>query len=394
MTDFFVTWSRQRDAQLLPVRRAVGDEFVLDEGRLVYDFTSTSFQASFGHSHGPIVSRIADQLYLMPMASPKADFELKRNATKELLDLVNLDGRIMFTVSGAESVENALKIARQQTGRSVVLARKKSYHGATLGAMSVSGDWRRDGHLNFEEGTLRIPEPGDDPHGVEMHRMVESFGPDRVAALIVEPITGTNGVYIPPASWWQAAVDLCRRQGILLICDEVLVGFGRCGSHFAFQQFGIQPDMITMSKGISGGYIPFGAVWVNDRLSRYYDQEILRAGLTNYAHPLGLAALQGVIHSLRDSNFQQAKQRLELKFSEEISRLAAQFNASAVRLRGLLAAIEFGQRTLPAWPHFVDHGLYVFTKANMLILAPPFVSQPHRLSQAFEALHEALAMIR
>lgn len=390
MPDFFVTWSRQLDTPLLPIRGAREDYYILADGRTLYDFTSTSFQACFGHSYAPIVDRVIAQLRELPIASPKADFELKRQATRRLLDLIGLSGRIMFTVSGAESVENALKIARQQTGRRVVMARRKSYHGATLGAMSVSGDWRREGHVNFDEGTLRIPEPHDDPKGIQTRQLVDSFGPERIAAVIVEPITGTNGVYIPPASWWQALADLCASHGILLICDEVLVGFGRCGRNFAFQHFDVMPDLITMSKGITGGYVPFGAVWVSDQLAAFYDREIFRGGLTNYAHPLGLAAMSGVLDAMLDPEFLQNMRALTSVFAERVHRLAEAHGASEARMQGLLAALEFGARQLPPWTHFVDYGLYVFTKGSMLILAPPFVSKPPRLAEAFESLDKAL----
>lgn len=393
MNDFFVTWSRQRDAPLLPVERTSGDEMILRDGRTVYDFTSTSFQASFGHSHPGIVSAISRQLQRMPMASPKADFPLKRQATARLLARLGLPGKILFTVSGAESVENALKIARQQTQRAVIAARHKSYHGATLGAMSVSGDWRRDGHVNFDEGTLRIPEPQDDPLGDATRRLFEAFGPDRIAGLIVETVSGTNGVWTPPATWWQAIQQLCRDCGALLICDEVLVGFGRCSEDFAFKQSGVRPDLITMSKAISGGYIPFGAVWVSDPVAEYYEDEVFRGGLTQYAHPLGLAALNAVLDALDDRAFAVNKEALQREFTRSLQQLATTFSASALRQAGLLAAMEFGGRPLPPWTAWLDYGLYLFTKGDMLILAPPLVSSPERLHRAFGELERGLAAL-
>jgi taurine--2-oxoglutarate transaminase len=196
---FFLTWNKQVGADSLPVYGVRNDEFILDNGQRVYDFVSTSFQANFGHTCEPIRQRIHQQLDRMAIASPKAIFGLKEIVSRRLLDYLNLDdgeanlGKIFYTVSGSEAVENALKIARHSSGRNIVLARKKSYHGATLGAMSVSGDWRSHPHVNFSEGTVRIPEPDDDPDAEKFASIVKQTGPERIAAVIVETISGTNG---------------------------------------------------------------------------------------------------------------------------------------------------------------------------------------------------------
>ncbi len=391
MNDTFISWSRQRGVPRLPVERAGGDEFILTDGRRIYDFVSTSFQSSFGHGQPVIVAAVRKQLEEMAIALPKADFSLKRRATERLLKLLEAGpGRIFYTTSGSESVENALKMARRVTGRTHVAARHKSYHGASLGALSVTGDWRRNGHLTLEEYTIRIPEPAADPAAVETRRLIEAAGPNRVAALITETVTGTNGVYIAPPSWWQAIQSFCREHGILLICDEVLTGFGRCGAPFAFQTDGVQPDMVCLSKGISGGYIPFGAVWVAEPVARFFDDEVLSCGLTSYAHPLGLAALDGVLDILESPSFQANLQSLESTFAAGIHQLVTQFHASEVRLRGMLAAIEFGSRALPTWDQLIQDNVHVFTKGNLLILAPPLTSAPARLQQAFANLASAL----
>ena len=215
---YFITWSKQLGADALPVSGARHDEFILDDGRSIYDFTSTSFQAGFGHSCEPIRQRIHQQLDRMPIASPKATFDLKQIVSRRLLEYVGLDdgqanaGKIFYTVSGSEAVENALKIARHITGRKIVLSRKKSYHGASLGSMSVSGDWRSLPHAGFSEGTVRIPEPDDDPDAAKTTEIVRKTGPGNIAAVIVETISGANGVVIPPLSWWDGLTRLCRKK--------------------------------------------------------------------------------------------------------------------------------------------------------------------------------------
>ncbi len=346
--DYFVTWSRQSNAATLPVERAEADEFILRDGRRVFDFLSTSFQTSFGHSQAAIIDRIKGQLGAMPIASPKAAFALKDRVTTALVRYLDLDdGKIFYTVSGAESVENALKIARQYTGRQIVLARHRSYHGNALGAMSVSGDWQSQGHLTFSAGTVRIPEPDQDPTGERMRALVRNTGPENIAAFIVEPISGVNGVIIPPLSWWRAIESICRESQILLICDEVLNGFGRTGAEFGFHHFNVRPDLVTLSKAISGGYIPFGAVWVSEPIAKYYDETILACGLTNYAHPLGLAALDGVLELTADDSFKNHRTKVESQFGGWLKQLKDATDVVAVRYSGCLGAIEFSHPAPP-----------------------------------------------
>jgi taurine--2-oxoglutarate transaminase len=388
--DYFVTWTRQSDAATLAVERAEEDEFILSDGRRVFDFLSTSFQASFGHSQAAIIQRIKQQLDEMPIASPKATFALKQRVSRRLLRYLAVErGKLFYTVSGAESVENALKIARHATGRTRVLARHRSYHGATLGAMSVSGDWRGQGHVGFSAGTVRIPEPYEDPSGEQTRRIVSDTGPDSIAALIVEPISGVNGVILPPRDWWRSIQSLCREFQILLICDEVLDGFGRTQTDFAFHQFGVQPDLVTMSKAITGGYIPFGAVWVDEPIARQYDRQTLACGLTNYAHPLGLAALEGVLDLLETPAFQQHRRQVQEQFAAWLTRLKQLEGVEEIRSSGCLAAIEL-TAAAPTWQQMIDRGVYAYSKGNLLVLAPPLTSDLARLSAAATRIESLL----
>jgi taurine--2-oxoglutarate transaminase len=391
MNTFFYTWTKQAAMTPLPVDHCEHDEFVLDDGRRVYDFISTSFQASFGHSHPRILRSISQQLAKMSICTPKATFPLKEEVSQGLIDLIGLQsGKIFYTVSGAESVENAIKMARRISGKPIILSRQRSYHGASLGAMSVSGDWRSDEHLNFSAGTVRMPEPENDPNGDGVRAAIEQAGADKIAAIIVETISGTNGVIIPPPSWFAALRAICDEYGLFLILDEVLVGFYRCHTPFAFQGFDVHPDMVTMSKAITGGYIPFGAVWVNQSIAQFYEQNTLTGGLTNYAHPLGLAATAGVLSLIKEPAFQKQLASLEQAFSNLIHSLATHFSATAVRQQGMLCAIEFGDRALPPWSYWTDRGLYLYTKGNMMILAPPLISTVSRLTAAFEVLRQSM----
>lgn len=388
---FYYSWSAQNSAVDFPVARAEVDEFILSDGRRIYDFISTSFQANFGHSHPTIMERVDAQLKSMPVASPKSTFDLKTRVSNRLVELIDRGpGKIFYTVSGSESVENALKIARQITGRQIVLARKKSYHGATLGSLSVTGDWRNDPHLTFDEGTVRIPEHEDDPDLSLTRKIIEETGPENIAAFILETVSGTNGMAVPHPTWFQSIQSLCREHNIMLIMDEVLVGFGRCGSDFAFQDYGLEPDLITLSKAITGGYIPFGAVWTSPAIASHYDDDVLACGLTNYGHPLGLAALEGVLDTLANADFQKHKTELELRFADSVESLNSLPTVVATRCRGLMARIDFN-RPAPTWQQAFDAGLHLYSKKNMTILAPPYISTLERLENAFGAFRSLIS---
>lgn len=388
MTDYryYKTWSRQDGLGVFPVDHAEHDEFVLQGGRRVYDFLSTSFQTNFGHSHPAIRDSIHAQLGTMSIASPKASFELKQRATGRLLQRLNLPaGKVFYATTGSEAVENALKMARQIRGATKVLARRKSYHGATLGALSVTGDWRNAPHWTLDAQTIRIPEPGDDPGLEQTRRLVAEAGADSVAAIILETITGANGVTIPMQAYYDAVTELCRSTGIMLICDEVLCGFGRTGADFALQHYGLRPDFVCLSKAITGGYIPFGAVYTSPRVAAYYDDELMACGLTNYGHPLGLAALEAVLDLLEDRDFVENRQSLERVFRETLDQWSRQPWTHEVRCKGLLAAIEL-EHAAPTWQECFDAGLHLYSKGNMLVVAPPLVSEPARLEEALATL--------
>lgn len=394
MSDFYYTWSKQSGIAPLEIQRADNDHFVLSDGRRVYDFISTSFQTSFGHSNQAIIGSMMAQLQEFAIAPPKATFPLKVQVSRELIALLGVPGgKIFYTVSGAEAVENAIKMARRISGKPIILSRQKSYHGASLGAMSVSGDWRSSEHLNFSEGTQRIPEPSEDPQAEGAREVVKRTGADRIAAVIVETVSGTNGVVIPPAEWLAGLRRLCDDFGLLLILDEVLVGFYRCGRPFAFHHFGAQPDMVCMSKALTGGYVPMGAVWTSAKIADFYDRQMLVGGLTSYAHPLGLAAIRGMLQQVHEPEFLQGLAQRESLFAERVRELAHRHGGSPVRLLGMLAAIEFGSRQLPSASDFLASGLHLYTKENMMILGPPLTTDPTRMCDAFDEVSMVLESV-
>ena len=390
MNSYYYSWTAQKSTVDFGVESAKHDEFILKGGRPIYDFICTSFQANFGHTHPLIVERMIKQFRSMPIASPKSTFDLKQTVSERLNEILGLGaGKLFYTVSGAESVENALKIARQITGRPIVLARRNSYHGASLGALSVTGDWRNGPHLTFDQGTVRIPDHEGSDSLDEIEATIDQVGSNQIAAVILETIGGTNGMSVPPKQWLKGIEALCQRDGLMLILDEVLVGFGRCGSAFAFHDYGVIPDMVCMSKGITGGYVPFGALWTSPKIAKHYDDEVLCCGLTNYGHPVGLAATDAVLDILSDHDFIASKSKLESVFAEALQPLTQRSDVEEVRTRGLMAAIFFN-RPAPSWQAGFDAGLHLFSKNNFVILAPPFISTPDRLLSAVSTFRTLL----
>ncbi len=390
-TNFFWTWTAQANAARIGVSSSESCTFQTNDGRQILDAISTNFQAAFGHSCTPIKSAMHRQLDAIPVANPKHDFELKHSVSQKLIDFVDAGpARIFYTVSGAEAVENALKMARQITGRSLIVARAKSYHGATMGAMSVTGDWRGQEHFGVQDATLKIPEPGDDPDLLETRRIIAAAGPENIAAMCLETISGMNGVIIPEACWWQGIETLCRESGILLIIDEVSCGFGRTGSDLAMHHYGIKPDFVCMAKAISGGYVPFGALWVKEELAQYYNQRVLCTGLTAYAHPLGLAAADAVLDLMADKDFKVARAALAEQFTSCAFRMKNHPRIKAVRVKGLLAAFDLEPGPEIFWETGLNHGIHIAIKNHTIILAPPLVMTSEECDILFASLEKLL----
>jgi len=368
---FFRTWAHQQ-TPALDITGGEGHMISLANGATLIDAISCNFQASFGYSATPIIHAIQHQLSVMPVAYPKHDHPLKHRVSQRLCELVGCGpGRIFYTVSGAEAIENALKMARQVTGRTRVVARSRSYHGASMGAMSVTGDWRGQDHFGVQSETIRIPEPADDPDCTATRDIIMAADPHTIAAICLETISGMNGVIIPPHGWWQRIAAMCKEFGILLIVDEVSCGFGRTGAMFGIHHYDVRPDFICMAKAISGGYIPFGAVWVSEHVAAWYDTRVLSAGLTAYAHPLGLAACDAVLDILTNTTFQHHLTQISHYFGAAIATLNTHPRVHQTRHIGMMAAIDLIPPAPITWEDGIRHGVHLAIKGHTVVLAPP-----------------------
>ncbi len=385
---FYLTWTAQKNALKIEIKGSKGAYYITTDGSKLYDLSSTSYQAAFGHSHRPIKDAIKKQLDTLPISSPKGIFNLKENATEKLLSLINLPGKIFYTISGAESIENALKISRQITGKNIVLARENSYHGATLGALSITGDWRNKDHKTISKWTKRFPDPIDDPKAIALEKLILKTGPDKIAAICLETFVGGNGVFTAPKSWWRELAKLKKKYNFLIILDEVVSGFGRTGKPFGFQHFSIRPDIICMAKVITGGYVPFGAIWTSKSIAKYYDKQVLSCGLTNYAHPLGLAAMDAVIDEINSELFSEKFKSLELALIKSKEKLSQLPNVLDTRQEGLLMAVDLKRK--PDFYKFTEKEILIAIVGERLIIAPPYTMTPAKLKSLLNRVYNIL----
>ncbi len=382
---YYISWTKQNGAATFEIESAKDATITTTDGKNIIDMTSISYQAHFGHSPQKIIKKIKNQLDKLPMTSPKGRFSLKDESTIRLMKYMQKpDGKIFYTTGGAETIENALKIARDYTKKKIVLARKNSYHGATMGALSVTGDWRNPPHQLPNDWVVRIPEPMEDNSYQKIEKIVSEIGSDKIAAIILETITGGNGVIIPSEQWLKNISDLCKKNSILLILDEVVCGFMRTGLPFGYMHFNVEPDLICLAKGITGGMIPFGALWTSNKIAQFYEENVLCCGLTNYAHPLGIAAMSGVLDIVEDKSFNQ---NLSQRISEFKTLLNSFKNISSVkdiRQIGMLAAIDLNI-TIDG-KKFLNEGIYLVSQTNRIILAPPLTIDQDTLKTAMNKI--------
>jgi len=383
---YYISWCKQKDAKTFPILRVDGAKIFTTNNREVIDMSSISYQAHFGHNHPVIINKIKEQLDTVPMSSPKGSFSFKEEATSMLLNyLQQPSGKIFYTSGGAETIENALKIARDVSGKKIVLARSNSYHGATLGALTVTGDWRNPAHITPSDWVVRIPEPHALNSLQETRNIILQTGAANIAAIILETITGGNGVIIPTQEWYEGIQKLCDEFKILLILDEVVCGFHRTGKPFAFLHYpNLKPDLICLAKGITGGIIPFGALWTSLAISKVYEEKVLCCGLTNYAHPLGIAAMRGVLQIVQDKDFLQNLNTCEKIFKAKLDDLKQVALVKEVRSIGMIAAIEINKSI--DWNIFFDNGIYLVSQTNRLILAPPLIINPTTLEDGLDKI--------
>ena len=310
----FHSWSAQGSLAPFVIAGGLGSTVWDFDGTEYLDFSSQLVNVNIGHSHPAVVAAIQDQAALLATVAPANGNLARGEAAKRILGIAGSSfGKVFFTNGGADANENAIRMARLTTGRDKVLSAYRSYHGNTGAAIVATGDWRRlpnefaRGHAHFfgpfsyrSEFWSSSPEEESARALRHLSRVIDVEGPSSIAAILLETIPGTAGVLVPPPGYLEGVRRLCDEHGILLIFDEVMCGFGRSGSWFAWQQFGVTPDLVTFAKGVNSGYVPVGGVIISESIAQAFETQVFPGGLTYSGHPLAMASIVASIDAMKD----------------------------------------------------------------------------------------------
>ena len=402
----YFTWTAQKDAVPIAIVGGSGARFFTTDGAEWLDFGSMVWNANLGHGHAGMRHALVAAAERAALVMPSSVFPDKAAAARGLLEVAPrgmAGGKVFLCLSGAEANENAIKMARLFTGRRRIVYRTRSYHGATLGMLSFSGDPRR---IPFDPGLpdgVAFDDPyAAAPHPADLEALLRREDASTIAAVLLEGVVGANGVLVPPPGYFRRVRQICDDSGVLLIADEVLSGFGRTGRWFAVDHDGIAPDLLTCAKGLTGGYAPAGAVVTNAKLARYFDDHVLSCGLTAYAHPLSCAAIAAAIAAYRDEDLIARAARLGEQLGPALRAVASRRPiVQEVRGIGLLWALALGEPGAPASPAtparmkrlqgaLAAHHLHVHKRDNLVFLAPPLVISEADLAAGLGLLEAAL----
>ncbi|HMN59690.1 MAG TPA: aminotransferase class III-fold pyridoxal phosphate-dependent enzyme [Anaerolinea sp.] len=423
----FWTWSAQGKVNPIPVKSAKGVYFWDVEGKRYLDFNSMVMCTNIGHGDERVVEAMVAQARELPFAGPGMATR-PRAALGQLLRQVVPEGltRFLYTLGGADANENAIKLARAYTGRHKILARYRSYHGASYGALAATGDPRRvsweptvmPGVVHFLDpyryrSTFHRSNPGISEADFtrdylnHLEEIIQFEGPQTIAAVMVETVTGTNGVIVPPQGYMQGLRVLCDRYGILLICDEVMSGFARTGRWFAVDHWGVRPDLMTMAKGLTSGYAPLGAVAMREEIALAFQEREYVGGLPYNGHPISLAAAAAVIEVMqRDRLVEHSAQMGEVMadmLAELVERHPSVGEVRSIGLFGVIELVRDRQTREPMAPFngsspemavlrkaLLERGLFLYTHWHTLLVLPPLIITPEQLQEGFALIDQAL----
>jgi taurine---2-oxoglutarate transaminase len=410
-------WSAQGALDPLPVARGRGVYFWTPEGKRYIDFNSQLMCVNIGHGDERVARAIQEQAANVAYVSPFMPTEPRARLGRKLADLCPGDIDVFFfTNAGAEANENAVKIARWVTGRHKILARYRSYHGATAASITLTGDPRRWAAEPGIPGVVHVLDPY---HGIErgwdrsdeslamLEEVIQLEGPATIAAFILETVTGTNGVLVPPEGYLQGVRDLCTRYGILMICDEVMSGFGRTGEWFAVNHWNVVPDMLTMAKGLTSAYVPLGALGMRQEIADRFKERVFCGGLTYNSHPLACAAALATIQVYEEDNLIERARVLGRVMSDLLADMRTRHpSVGAVRSIGLFGIVELVRDPRTREPmapfngtseemaelgrFFRQEGLYTVIRWNSFYTNPPLCITEAQLRDAFAIIDRGL----
>jgi taurine---2-oxoglutarate transaminase len=424
----FYTWSAQARVNPIPVKRAKGVYFWDTDDKRYLDFNSMTMCVNVGHGDERIIKAMQDQIAELPYAAPGMTTKIRAIASKALADITPHQAltKILFTLGGADANENAIKLARGYTGRDKILTRYRSYHGATMGAMAATGDPRRQmwepltmpGVVHFlDPFRYRSTFHRTNPEISEaefardylnhLEEIIRYEGPETIAAILMESVTGTNGILIPPEGYMQGVRALCDKYGIVMIADEVMSGFGRTGKWFAVEHWDVVPDIMTMAKGLTSAYAPLGAVAMKPEIAAAFDERVFESGLTYTSHPVSLAAAVANINVMREDQIVERVAGMGPVLRRMLSDLGESHpsvgDVRSIGLFGILELVKDRKTKEPMAPwngsspemsalkkFCVDNGLFLYTHWHTVLIIPPLIITEAQLQEGMDVLDKAL----
>jgi taurine--2-oxoglutarate transaminase len=413
----FFSWSVQSALDPIAIDRAEGVYLYTPEGRRILDFNSQLMSVNIGHGDRRVVDAITEQALRLQYVQPAFATEIRARLGQKMAEILPGDmDKVFFTLGGAEAIENAIKLARHHTGRYKVLARYRAYHGATFGAMTLTGDPRRWANEPGLVGVVRYadthrwgeaePRPvAESLQGLE--DVIRYEGAHTIAAIFLETIVGTNGILIPPDGYLQGVREICDRNNILMVADEVMAGFGRTGRWFGVDHWDVVPDLMTMAKGLTSSYLPLGAVAMRHGIAEAFENKMYYGGLTYSSHPVSLAAALATIGVYEEDDLIGNAQRLGPVMRAHHERMRDKHpSVGAIRNLGLFGIIDLVRSRDPWTPltpyngtsdemkaigkFFRDEGLYTFCPNNSIHTNPPLCVTEDQLAEGFEIIDRAL----
>jgi taurine--2-oxoglutarate transaminase len=421
------TWRMQKNWNPLHVVDAEGCYFIDVDGRRYLDFSSQLMCVNLGHKNPAVIRAIQEQARTLPYIAPGYATDVRVELSRLLLEVLPEGlSKFFFTTSGTEANEAAFKIARMYTGRTKIISRYRSYHGSTMASIGATGDPRRwpaepaakgqgfifAPEVNCYNCPIKHQYPECDVACVDyLEHMIENE--NDVAAVLVEPVVGTNGVLVPPPEYMPRLRRICDDRGVLLIADEVMTGWGRTGKWFAMQHWNVQPDILVTAKGITSAYMPLGLCATTKKIAAHFDDHFFAHGHTYEAHPMTLAPGVAAIHEMQRLGLVERSEEMGKYLGEKLTALKARHpSIGDVRGLGLFWAVELvkDQKTkqpfntkadkMAGKPLVVDQiaaammkkGVAINSWLSHFVIAPPLIIEREQIDAGVAALDEALAL--
>jgi taurine---2-oxoglutarate transaminase len=419
------SWSKQKGTNPIAVKYGEGVYLYDYDGKRYIDFSSGLMNVNIGHGDQRITAAVVKQMQEVSYVTPSCVTKVRGDLGKKLAEICPGDlNKAFFTLCGASSIENAIKLARLYTGRHKILTRYQSYHGASIGAISASGDPRRipvdvqqaPNFIHFDLPYAYRYEYGEEnllkDSISQLERMIAYEGPNNIAAILLEGQSGSSGCFLYPDGYLKTVREICNNHGILLIMDEVMSGFGRTGKWFGFQHHHMVPDMIAMAKGLTCGYLPFGCLMVSDQIASKYDDVVLPLGLTYSAHPVSCAAALETLKIYEDDHLIENAEAMGKYVDSTIEELKKKHpTIGDWRNKGLLGCLELVKNRKTKEPmapfnakpnemavmnkvaaKIKELGMYTFVRWSYIFIAPPLCVTKEQIDEGLEIISQAISI--